>query len=74
MAGVIIFTFGEKYWFMHGASSTEKRSYNPNHLLQWEEVIRWARQRGIMCYDMVGVPNPRTATTTFPTTASTGSR
>jgi hypothetical protein len=39
---------------MHGASSTEKRSYHPNHLLQWE-VMRWTR-RGITYYDMVGVP------------------
>jgi peptidoglycan pentaglycine glycine transferase (the first glycine) len=57
LAGVFIFTFGEKYWFMHGASSTEKRSYNPNHLLQWE-VMRWARERGIRYYDMVGIPKP----------------
>jgi peptidoglycan pentaglycine glycine transferase (the first glycine) len=57
LAGVFVFTFGEKYWFMHGASSTEKRSYNPNHLLQWE-VMRWARRRGIRYYDMVGIPKP----------------
>jgi peptidoglycan pentaglycine glycine transferase (the first glycine) len=57
LAGVFVFTFGEKYWFMHGASSTEKRSYNPNHLLQWE-VMRWARARGIKYYDMVGIPKP----------------
>ncbi len=57
LAGVFVFTFGGKYWFMHGASSTEKRSYNPNHLLQWE-VMRWARQRGIDYYDMVGIPKP----------------
>jgi len=57
LAGVFVFTFGEKYWFMHGASSTEKRSYNPNHLLQWE-VMRWAKQRGIRYYDMVGIPKP----------------
>jgi len=57
LAGVFVFTLGEKYWFMHGASSTEKRSYNPNHLLQWE-VMRWARRRGIRYYDMVGIPKP----------------
>jgi lipid II:glycine glycyltransferase (peptidoglycan interpeptide bridge formation enzyme) len=57
LAGVFVFTFGGKYWFMHGASSTEKRTYNPNHLLQWE-VMRWARQRGIDYYDMVGIPKP----------------
>jgi lipid II:glycine glycyltransferase (peptidoglycan interpeptide bridge formation enzyme) len=57
LAGVFVFTFGQKYWFMHGASSTEKRAYNPNHLLQWE-VMRWARERGIDYYDMVGIPKP----------------
>ncbi len=57
LAGVFVFDFGRKYWFMHGASSTEKRTYNPNHLLQWE-VMRWARGRGIDYYDMVGIPKP----------------
>jgi lipid II:glycine glycyltransferase (peptidoglycan interpeptide bridge formation enzyme) len=57
LAGIFIFTFGEKYWYMHGASSTEKRGYNPNHLLQWE-VMRWAKQRGIRYFDMVGIPKP----------------
>jgi len=57
LAGVFVFTFGGKYWFMHGASSTEKRTYNPNHILQWE-VMRWARKRGIIYYDMVGIPKP----------------
>jgi len=71
LAGVFIFTFGQKYWFMHGASSTEKHTYNPNHLLQWE-VMRWAREHGINYYDMVGIP--KFATKTTPTTASTGSK
>jgi lipid II:glycine glycyltransferase (peptidoglycan interpeptide bridge formation enzyme) len=57
LAGVFVFTFGEKYWFMHGASSTEKRSYTPNHLLQWE-LMRWAKRRGMRHYDMVGIPKP----------------
>jgi peptidoglycan pentaglycine glycine transferase (the first glycine) len=55
LAGVFVFVFGGQYWFMHGASSPEKRAYNPNHLLQWE-VMRWARGRGIDYYDMVGIP------------------
>jgi Acetyltransferase (GNAT) domain len=52
-----VFTFSEKYRFTHGVSSTEKRSYNPNHLLQWE-VMRWAIERGIKYYDLVGSPEP----------------
>lgn len=57
LAGMYVFTFGEKYWYMYGASSNEKRNLKPNYLLQWE-VMRWARQRGLTHYDMVGVPKP----------------
>jgi len=57
LAGIYVFTFGEKYWFMHGASSSEKRNLMPSYLLQWE-VMRWAKQRGMTYYDMVGVPKP----------------
>jgi peptidoglycan pentaglycine glycine transferase (the first glycine) len=57
LAGMYVFTFGEKYWYMYGASSNEKRNLKPNCLLQWE-VMRWARQRGLTHYDMVGVPKP----------------
>jgi peptidoglycan pentaglycine glycine transferase (the first glycine) len=57
LAGMYVFTFGEKYWYMYGASSDEKRNLKPNYLLQWE-VMRWARERGLTHYDMVGVPKP----------------
>ena len=57
LAGVFVFTFGQKSWFMHGASSIEKRTHNPYHLLQWE-VMRWAKKQGINYYDMVGIPKP----------------
>jgi peptidoglycan pentaglycine glycine transferase (the first glycine) len=55
LAGMYVFTFGDKYWYMYGASSDEKRNLKPNYLLQWE-VMRWARRRGLTHYDMVGVP------------------
>jgi peptidoglycan pentaglycine glycine transferase (the first glycine) len=55
LAGMYVFTFGDKYWYMYGASSDEKRNFKPNYLLQWE-VMRWARNRGLTHYDMVGVP------------------
>ncbi len=57
LAGIYVYTFGKKYWYIHGGSSNEKRSLMPNYLLQWE-VMRWARQRGLTYYDMVGVPRP----------------
>jgi len=55
LAGMYLFAFGEKYWYMYGASSEKKRNVKPNYLLQWE-VMRWAKQRGLTHYDMVGVP------------------
>jgi lipid II:glycine glycyltransferase (peptidoglycan interpeptide bridge formation enzyme) len=55
LAGMYVFTFGEKYWYMYGASSDKKRNLKPNYLLQWE-VMRWAKQRSLTHYDMVGVP------------------
>jgi Acetyltransferase (GNAT) domain len=68
-----VFTFSEKYRFTHGVSRTEKRSYDPNHLLPWE-VMRWARERGIKYYDMVGIPEPENRNVNTPTTASPGLR
>ena len=55
LSGVYVFTFGEKLWFMHGASDREKRGQTPNYLLLWE-VMRWAKRRGITYCDLVGAP------------------
>jgi lipid II:glycine glycyltransferase (peptidoglycan interpeptide bridge formation enzyme) len=57
LAGMLLYTFGTKYWYMTGASSNEKRNLMPTYLLQWE-VMRWAKAQGITYYDMVAVPNP----------------
>ncbi len=55
LAGMYIFTFGKKYWYMYGASTNNKRNLMPTSLLQWE-VMRWAKDRGITYYDMMGIP------------------
>jgi lipid II:glycine glycyltransferase (peptidoglycan interpeptide bridge formation enzyme) len=57
LAAMLIYTFGNKCWYMLGASTNEKRNLMSNYLLQWE-VMRWAKRRGIRYYDMVGVPSP----------------
>jgi peptidoglycan pentaglycine glycine transferase (the first glycine) len=57
LAAIYVFTFGEKYWFMHGASNSDKRNLMPSYLLQWE-VMRWAKRCGMTYYDMVGMPKP----------------
>jgi len=56
IAAVILFCFGDRVWYMYGASCSAHRERMPNHLLQWE-AIRWARQQGFRVYDMWGAPN-----------------
>ncbi|PIS29730.1 hypothetical protein COT42_04520 [Candidatus Saganbacteria bacterium CG08_land_8_20_14_0_20_45_16] len=59
IASVIVFNFGKKLWYMYGASSIAHRNVMPNHLLHWE-IIKWAKAKGIVTYDLWGIPvNPR---------------
>jgi peptidoglycan pentaglycine glycine transferase (the first glycine) len=55
LAGLIVFHFGDKAWYMYGASTDRHRNLMPNHLLQWE-AMRWARDQGYAFYDMWGAP------------------
>ena len=56
VAMVIIFRFGDRAWYMYGASLSQHRDKMPNHLLQWE-AIRWARSVGCTVYDFWGAPD-----------------
>jgi lipid II:glycine glycyltransferase (peptidoglycan interpeptide bridge formation enzyme) len=56
VAMVIIFRFGDRVWYMYGASRNQHRDKMPNHLLQWE-AIRWARSVGCTVYDFWGAPD-----------------
>ncbi|MDD5593550.1 MAG: peptidoglycan bridge formation glycyltransferase FemA/FemB family protein [Candidatus Margulisbacteria bacterium] len=59
IGAVIIFAFGQKIWYMYGASASEYRNVMPNHLLHWA-VIKWAKERGYQEYDLWGIPaNPQ---------------
>lgn len=55
VAGLILFIFGNRAWYMYGASSNQHRDKMPNYLLQWE-AIRHARARGCTVYDLWGAP------------------
>ena len=55
IAGTLAIWYGDKVWYLYGASSNEDRNYMPNYLLQWE-MIRWAVERGCRVYDFRGVP------------------
>jgi len=56
IAGLMAFAFGQRAWYMYGASSDQERNRMPNHLLQWE-AIRWAREQGCLIYDLWGIPD-----------------
>lgn len=56
LAAVMVFAWGNKAWYMYGASSNAERQRMPNHLLQWE-AMRWAKARGCETYDLWGIPD-----------------
>ena len=54
VAGTLAIGYGNKVWYLYGASSNSYRNVMPNYALQWE-MIRWAIQRGADIYDFRGV-------------------
>jgi len=54
IAGTIAVLYGNKCWYVYGASSNEHRNVMPNYLLQWE-MIKWAIESGCDIYDFRGV-------------------
>lgn len=55
ISGVIPIMYGNKTWYLYGASSNEHRNLMPNYLLQWE-MIKIALNRKSDMYDLRGVP------------------
>jgi peptidoglycan pentaglycine glycine transferase (the first glycine) len=55
VAGLIVYRFGKRAWFLFGMSRDLYRERMPNYLLQWQ-AIRWARAQGCEAYDMWGAP------------------
>ena len=56
VAGVIIFRFAKKAWYMYGMSSLAHRDKMPNYLLQWEAIKR-AKAANCFVYDLWGAPD-----------------
>jgi lipid II:glycine glycyltransferase (peptidoglycan interpeptide bridge formation enzyme) len=56
VAGMIIFRFGGRAWYMFGMSREAHREKMPNYLLQWEAMVR-AKQEGCVSYDLWGAPD-----------------
>lgn len=55
IAGTLAFLFGDKAWYIYGASSNSYRNVMPNYLLQWS-MIKWAKANNCKLYDFRGVP------------------
>jgi lipid II:glycine glycyltransferase (peptidoglycan interpeptide bridge formation enzyme) len=53
LAGVLSLVYGNKAWYMHGATVDDKGSIHPAEGLHWE-MIRWAHERGCLFYDFGG--------------------
>ena len=54
IAGTLAIHYGDKVWYLYGASSNEHRNLMPNYLLQWC-MIQWAVEKGCRVYDFRGV-------------------
>ena len=55
IAGTLAIWYGDKVWYLYGASSNEHRNLMPNYMLQWN-MIEWAVEKGCRIYDFRGVP------------------
>lgn len=54
IAGTIAIWYGDKVWYLYGASSDSYRNVMPNYLLQFE-MIKWAVEKNSRVYDFRGV-------------------
>ena len=54
IAGTLAINYGDKVWYLYGASSNEHRNLMPNYLLQWR-MIQWAVETNCRIYDFRGV-------------------
>ena len=54
ISGIIPIMYGDKTWYLYGASSNNKRNLMPNYLLQWT-MIQEAIDNGHDMYDFRGV-------------------
>lgn len=54
VSGIIDIIYGNKIWYLYGASSNEHRNIMPNYLLQWE-MIKYSIEHGKDMYDFRGV-------------------
>jgi len=55
VAGIILFHFGNRIWYLYGASTSLHRKNMPTYALQWA-AIEWGKAQGATDYDLWGAP------------------
>ena len=61
LAALFVACYGNRAYYLYGASTDEERNRMPTYLLQWE-AIKWAKAHGCEEYDLWGVPDEDEAT------------
>ena len=56
VAGLVLFMFAGKAWYLYGMSRNQHREKMPTYLLQWE-AMRLAKAAGCHTYDLWGAPD-----------------
>jgi peptidoglycan pentaglycine glycine transferase (the first glycine) len=56
VAGLVLFHFAGRAWYLYGMSRAAHRDKMPNYLLQWE-AMRRAKAAGCAWYDLWGAPD-----------------
>lgn len=56
VAGLVLFFFAKRAWYLYGMSRNLHRDKMPNYPLQWE-AMRRAKARGCQVYDLWGAPD-----------------
>ena len=54
ISATLAILYGNKVWYLYGASSNQFRNVMPNYLLQWD-MIKWAIEEKCDIYDFRGV-------------------
>lgn len=54
IAGTLAIYYGDKVWYLYGASANEFRNVMPNYLLQWHMIL-WSLEKKCRIYDFRGV-------------------
>jgi lipid II:glycine glycyltransferase (peptidoglycan interpeptide bridge formation enzyme) len=61
LAALFVARYGNRAYYLYGASTNEERNRMPTYLLQWE-AMKWAKACACEEYDLWGVPDEDEAT------------